>query len=403
MELTGIFSILLALSGFGVDANPRAPTADQVLEHAVPDADLVAYVDVAAIVPRNFKALTDLPKDPMIRQSPNMRQMTEQVVKEAQAGRAMVQGLTGIDLVTDISSVTAYMKFQPGRGDDDFNGVIEVRGNFPPDLVSKIAKTSGAHVDTIDGRAAIALDRNTYLGTTRSGTILVGTAALVRPRLTNGWRAPARPARSALARIAKALDEKPFAMYAFQPSRALIQQITRKGGDNFGVDLVRDTQLAVVGLRADGIMWAAYMRTRHSADRVAMASAGLLDLMRAAQIAPRGFVELAVASLDSYRGKSKDLDVLIRHKRDLLKIVNQYTGDGNFKVTLDKDLHKNSVVVHALAGHISEVLPVGLLVPMGVVGWLTASGGASSTQAVPAGPAWPAKPARPSHYHPAHP
>jgi hypothetical protein len=400
MELTGIFSVLLALSGFGVDANPRAPTADQVLEHAVPDADLVAYVDVSAIVPRNFKALTDLPRDPMIRQSPDMLRATQEIVKEAQAGRAMVQGLSGIDLVTDISSVTAYVRYDHGKS--DFNGVVEVRGHFPPDLIAKIAKTSGAHVDTIDGRSAIALDRKTYLGMSQSGSILVGTPALVRPRLGNNWRAPARPHRSALARMATALDEKPFAMYAFQPSRGLIREVARRGHDNYGVDLLKDTQLAIFSLRADGVMWAGYMRSRRGAERLALASDGLVDLMRAAQIAPRGFVKIAVASLDSYRGKSKDLDVLIRHKNDLLKIVDQYTGDGKFRAQIDKDPRERSVVVHALAGHISEVLPIGFLVPMGVIGYLT-EGRTSKSMAVPAGSAWPAKPARPGHYHPAHP
>ena len=400
--LTEVFSLLLALTGFGVDANPHAPPPDQVLEHAVPDADLIAYVDVAAIVPRNFKALSDLPRDPMIRQSPDLVRATQEIVQEANAGRAMVQGLTGVDLVNDITSVSAFMKFKPGHGDDDFDGVIEIRGHIPPDLIAKIARTSGAHVDTIDGRSGIALDAKTYLGMTRSGTILVGTTALVRPRLADAWRAPPRPARSTLARVAQALDEKPFALYAFQPSRTLIREIERKGGDNYGVDLVKDTSLAILGLRADGVMWAGYMRSRSGAERLAMASDGVIDLMRASQIAPRGVAKLAVAALDSYRGKSKDLDLLIRHKADILKIVDQYTGDGQFKATIDKDPRQRSVVVHALAGHISEVLPIGFLIPMGVGGALY--GMRSGSTATPSGPAWRAQPpASAGHHHPAHP
>ena len=50
-----VVSLLLGLNGFGVQANPKAPTADQALEYAVPDADLVAHFDAVSVVPGNYR------------------------------------------------------------------------------------------------------------------------------------------------------------------------------------------------------------------------------------------------------------------------------------------------------------------------------------------------------------
>jgi hypothetical protein len=116
-------------------------------------------------------------------------------------------------------------------------------------------------------------------------------------------------------------------------------------------------------------MWAD--TTKGGFDSTAMVSDGMLDVMRAAQIAPRGLAKIAIGGLDSYRGQDKLIDDVISHKDDILKLVNTYTGDGNFKVTQTKDANALKLTVRATGKSLSEVLPAGLIVPLAIVGFLT--------------------------------
>ncbi|MCE9579814.1 MAG: hypothetical protein K8W52_42245 [Deltaproteobacteria bacterium] len=395
--ISQIFSLLLALTGFGVDANPKAPAPDVVLAHAVDDADLVMAVDVAAVAPRNMKALMDLPQHPMIKGNPDLAKMVKQVVTEATGARQMVKGMVGIDVVTDISSFVVYIRANPGHDPDGF---VEVRGTLPADLIAKISKLTGAPVEMIDGRGGIAMDTKAYLGIAADGALLVGTPGLVKPRLANTWKAPARPAGSSLARIATLLAEKPFVTVALHPSAGMIADATAKGGDNFGVDLLKDADFLGAALRSDGITWSHVMKSKAGFERVGMMMEGVIELMRAAQIAPRGLAKIVVASLDSYAGKNRDLDDLIKHKADILKVVDAFSGDGQFKVAFDRDAKARSVVVHATGKSLSEVLP-GVIVPLGMVGALVFSGSRmkAPAQAYPSqaqtGVAVPPKPVKP--------
>ena len=65
-----LITLMLAMSGLGVDENSKAPSADAVLAYTVDDADVVAYLDVVAVGPRNHKVLVGLPDDPMVKASP---------------------------------------------------------------------------------------------------------------------------------------------------------------------------------------------------------------------------------------------------------------------------------------------------------------------------------------------
>jgi hypothetical protein len=369
--ISQIFSLLMALSGFGVDANPKAPSADVVLAHAVDDADVVLAVDVDAVAPRNLKALNDLPQNPMIKADPVLAKQVKQVLAEINGARAMVKGTVGIDVGTDISSFVVYFRATATGGDPD--GFFEVRGKVPADLAQRIAKLTGATVDNIDGRAGIAMDAKAYLGIAADGALLVGTPSLVKPRLATSWKAAARPANSALARTATLLGEKPFLAIALHPSANMIAEATRKHGDNFGVDMMKDADFAAIALRSDGVTFVNFMKSKGWFERIGMAMDGTIELMRAAQIAPRGMAKLAVAALDSYAGKSPDIDQLIKHKADIIKVVEMYTGDGTFKATVDRDAKAKSVIVHATGKSLSEVLP-GMIVPLAVAGTLFAAG-----------------------------
>ena len=83
-------------------------------------------------------------------------------------------------------------------------------------------------------------------------------------------------------------------------------------------------------------------------------------MLRAAQIAPRGFAKIAIGGLESYRGTDKQIDELLRHKADVCKIVETYTGDGNFQSTIDKDPKACKLTVRATGKSLSEVVPAGV-------------------------------------------
>jgi hypothetical protein len=89
--------------------------------------------------------------------------------------------------------------------------------------------------------------------------------------------------------------------------------------------------------------------------------------MRAGQIAPRGMAKLAMGAIESYRGTDKIIDEVIKRKADIMKIVESYTGDGNFKIKLDKNPTTMRLDVRATGKTLSEVLPAGALVPMAAV------------------------------------
>ena len=70
--LVEVITLLLGLSGFGLTANPKPATADAALYYAIPEADVVVHLDVASIVPGNYKNLLALPNQPQIKASPDL-------------------------------------------------------------------------------------------------------------------------------------------------------------------------------------------------------------------------------------------------------------------------------------------------------------------------------------------
>ena len=50
-----VITLLMGLSGLGVQNNPKARTADVALEYAVADADVIAHFDAASVIPEHGK------------------------------------------------------------------------------------------------------------------------------------------------------------------------------------------------------------------------------------------------------------------------------------------------------------------------------------------------------------
>jgi hypothetical protein len=90
----------------------------------------------------------------------------------------------------------------------------------------------------------------------------------------------------------------------------------------------------------------------------------------AANIAPGGFAKIAHGALDSYKGINKQIDAVIARKGDIMKLVDNFTGDGNFKTTINKDPKTMKLTVRAQGKTLSEVFPAGALVPFAAIGLL---------------------------------
>src|SRR6185369_7705049 len=97
--------------------------------------------------------------------------------------------------------------------------------------------------------------------------------------------------------------------------------------------------------------------------RVALAVDGAIELLRAAHLAPRGLVELAAASLDSYAGESSDVDALIARQDDLVRVVDENTGDGAFDAKVDTDKKKRTITVKLTGKTLSDVVPAAVVIP----------------------------------------
>jgi hypothetical protein len=369
-----VINLLLAITGFGITTNPSPPTADAALTYAMPDADVIAHFDAVGVIPGNFKVLQALPSAPEIKGSPELRDQIKAMVANVEGGRGLIKGMVGIDFVTDITDMTAFV--QKGKSDrPDF--VAAIHGKFNVASIAKIAKA--AHGTLSADGASVAIDGDMTVGITKSGVMLVGTPSLVTPRMAATWKAPVRGKDSLLAKAAEVIDSKPMfaVMAALSPSTR--KELASRAGENFVSDLLTRHKFVSFSLYSDGVGWIWDDNSKAGAERMGMFSDGLIDLMRAAQVAPRGISKILLSALDSYKGKAAIIDQLIANKAKISAALTSYVGDGQFKVTQSVDPKTMRVSVRATGKTLSEVLPVGFLGPvMGVGMWTVKSPPTSS-------------------------
>jgi predicted Fe-Mo cluster-binding NifX family protein len=374
MEIVQIITLLMGLSGFSVGTNPNAPNADQALQYAVPDADIVVHFDAGAVIPNNYKVLTNLPNQPAIKASPELSKMVRKAIAEIDGPKGMALSMTGIDLTKDISDATAFIQFVPNQ---DPNMLVAVHGKFSTGNIDKIAKLvgkgsvkagGGAWVDTGDGNA-VALTKN--------GVLLAGTTSLVKDRMTDTWKSPAV---SSMQNVADVINTKPVFAVSVQLSKTARDEINRKADkdQNFVVDLVKRHKFASFGVYKDGIGWTWVDSSKAGLESMQQVSDGTVDLLRAAQIAPRGFAKIVMGALESYKGTNKQIDDVIKRKADLWKIVETYTGDGQFKAAVTADPKTFKLGVRLTGKSLSEVVPLGGMLP-GIGAWLLLAKGSAQT------------------------
>ena len=362
-----VIVLLLGLSNFGLQQNPNPPTADASLQYAMADADIVLHVDAATFVPNNYKALMQLDSQPQIKASPELAKMVRELKAEVEGARGIAKTMVGIDVTTDVTSATLFLQFLPGKDDPLF--VAAVRGKFTAASIDKIAKLTGKPATRIGGGVMVEMDGNDpAVALTRDGVLLAGTPKLVRDRLADTWKAPARPAGGSLAHAAEAIAAKPvFAMAVSLSAAARKKAIDELGPKkNFASDMIQRHKAAVFSVHIDGIGWTWIDRDKAGLENMAEMSQGMIELLRAGQIAPRGLAKIVLAGLASYRGTEKMIDEVLNRKADIMKIVESYSGDGNFKVKLDKNPATNRLDVRATGKTLSEVVPAGIL-PIGAL------------------------------------
>lgn len=386
-----VISLLLSLSGFGLTPNPKPPTADQALRYAVPDADVVVHLDVASVVPGNLKALSQLAEQPQIKASPELAKLVRDTVTKLEGPRGFIKAQTGIDVVTDITDTTGFFQLVP-QHDPAF--VFATHGKFTTQTIDKIAATVGQQAVRVGNASWVKVGNDKAVGLTKDGVLLGGTSQLVQDRIADGWKAPPRGKDVTLGYAAEAIAGKPVfaAVVALSPG-ARRDVVAQLGGPGLASDLVNRHKMATLALYRDGIGWAWVDTSRAGLDSMVQLTEGTLDLLRAAQVAPRGIAKLVLGALDSYKGRDPRIDQLLGHKAELMKIVDTYIGDGQFKIKLDRDPGALRLSARATGKSLSDVMPVGVVVPLAAIALFGEEPvKPASTIAVPAPPGKPPAP-----------
>lgn len=384
-----VITLLLGMSGFGLQPNPKAPSADASLQYAMAESDVVAHFDALSVVPGNYKLLQNLPNQPQIKASPDLAKLVRQTLGEVEGARGLARTATGIDMVTDINDATVFVQIVP-KSEPRF--VAVVHGKFSTTTVDKIAKMSRGTVSKVGGGMMVEKGNDPAIGVTKDGVLIAGTADLVRDRLGDTWKTPARAPGSNLAFAAEVLGAKPvYAVILTMSPGARTQALSSINGQNFATDLIKRHKAAAFSMYHDGIGWTWIDSTKAGMESMSLMSEGVIELFRAAQIAPRGFSKFAMGAIDSYKGTDKRIDDVIRNKAQLMKIVESYTGDGTFKSKIDKDAKTFRVSVRATGKSLSEVVPAGFLIPLAVIGMVSRGASSEPPSSIAVPPPAPAK------------
>lgn len=372
-----VITLLMGLAGLNVQHNPKAPTADVALEYAVADADIVAHFDAASVIPNNYKVLTSLQNQPQIKASPELAKMVRKAVAEIDGPRGLVKNMVGIDITTDVADATAFVRIVP-KADPSF--VVAAHGKFNATSISKIAKLTGKAEVKDTGATWVDLGDGNAVALTKGGVLLAGSTPLVKERIATTWQRPSLTSGTNLSNIAEVINAKPvFAVFLSLSKAARTELLADLKGQNFATDVIKRHKLASFAVYHDGIGWSWLDSNKAGLEAMGQISEGGIELLRAAQIAPRGFAKIVMGALESYRGTSKQVDELLRRKADIWKLVTSFSGDGNFKAQVDKDPSRLSLKVRLTGKSLSEVLPAGGLLPLGLV-WLTVGAKAEPPQ-----------------------
>ena len=362
----GALLIALSFGGLTVEKNPKAPSAKQVLVYAPQQADHMIYMDLEATIGPTYKLVKSLPKHPAIRDWPEAMKALGPMLDKLDAGLKMVTTQLGFHPVKDLDWVVAWVRYET-RGMPEW--LVVLRGKLGKDPIGHIAKMVDGKVTQVRGRPALIVGPAVVMRGA-DGALLVGSHEWVEERSLATWTALRRKPKTLPKAAEKVLKTKPFF--------AVFSHPTEKTSDRFGAALGRDKDLAIfhalvtghtyaaVWLTHNSLGWSWTARDKAGAANAKLASEGVISLMRAGHHGARGFVRLLLAVLEVYAPGEPMLARLTKHKKLILSMVLDHTGDGNFKAKV-KTAGRN-VTVTAGAKTLSQVFPIGAMAPLVVGG-----------------------------------
>ena len=362
--------LLTTLGGFGVDANPKAPSGNEVMKYAPADADFMLHVDMQAVLPRNYNFLKSLPTNKQIAAKAAAKKVVEDAIREIDIGVNMAKGALQLDPINDLHSMTVWAKL-PSAGQPEV--LLIVRGKVTDTLLDAASNMGGKRLE-IAGNKALESPDGDMLMVVGKGEMFFGTPNWVKARVDGTWRAPRIAGGSPAADMRTMLNEKPFFMIASTPSeQAVRRMLSEVPDDNVLTDLISGHEFGALSFTSKGMSWNFHARGQEGYRRALMASEGVLDLFRASHIGTRALAQIALSAMYSYRGKVKEIDAILQHEQELMGVLDQFTGDGKFKADVKKNAKKFQVSVKATGKKLSDVLPLmGILPGVGAALFLSA-------------------------------
>ena len=365
-DFVQFLTVLLSLSDFGVGANPKAPGAAEVTRYGAEGAELFIYVDVEAVLPRNHRALMKLPLSAGLKDAPEMREAIQAAVTQVEAVRMKFAETTGVDPVKDVRSVAVWLDLDGAEP----TGLMAVRGRFAAGWAERLQHLTTERRE-VDGQTMIRLG-DAAAGVTADGQLLLGTPALIEPRLGKRWKPVAAPAGSAAAVARQALAGRPIATAVLVPSAAMTAMVqSATDGEKIPAAFIAGQQHSTWSVHHDGLSWSYAARDADGYRTALLASEAALDLMRAGHLFGRGVARAIMAGLRAQAGGEPEVQALLAREKEILQLVEQVTGDGRFKATVGRQAARRTVTVRARGRSLSEVVPLAGVLPLAGAGaWL---------------------------------
>ena len=361
-EFIQLLSVLFSLSDFGVAQSAKAPPQAEVMKYGVEDADVFLFVDLEPVVAKNYRAFVALRDKKELKATPEARLAIEAAVSEVEAARERMKNMFGVDPVTDIRSMAVWVKLGTGEP----TGVMTVRGNFPPNWTDSL-RHLGSEGFAVDGQQALVIG-DAVVARTHDGQALVGNRALVEERLKKGWKPPAARAGSLPAEVRAALGERPLFTALFAPSPAARQLVIARADEPAMRDVIAGLSQIRFSVLRNGVSWRAVASDKNGYEAAVLASEGVLDLMRASHLFARAIARLGLSAARTHARSEPRLQAVVARETDLLRLVDQMTGDGRFAATVSRAAAKNTVTVKATGRTLSQVLPVAGVLPLAAAG-----------------------------------
>ncbi len=343
---------LMGLGGFGVQPNPKAPKAAEVLRYAPGSADVFAFLDVQAILPGTLKILQAAPEHELAGIFPEAREGLRALPQKVEELRSMMRSKLGFDPVADLRWVAVWV-----RVDEESPSFLVAVAGAPADVVERVAQQGGGQVTRVNGHPFFHREgKRSALGAPARDVVLVGTPAWVKARLAGSWR-PASPSKRTVA----ALSKGAAAALVYRPGVKLLHDIVEElhhDDERVGRALLTGAEEASLTLTAKGLRWSIKTRTEEGYHLAELVSDGLVDVLRAGQPLSRAAVRWGVAALAALPPDLPQRDAVLAHRETLTKFLLGLTGDG--KIQLQRKAHPKhrTIAVSATAGHLREVIPM---------------------------------------------